>query len=57
MLHGKEDCFVPFSMGEEIFEAVHSKKQAVWVDGADHGCSFMTAPEKCANAIYGFLGI
>ncbi|MBO5909707.1 MAG: alpha/beta hydrolase [Clostridia bacterium] len=57
MLHGKEDCFVPFSMGEEIFEAVHSKKQAVWVDGADHGCSFMIDREGCTKALYGFLGI
>lgn len=57
MLHGRADCFVPFSMGEEIFNAARCEKQAVWVDGADHGCSFMTDPEKCANAIYGFLGI
>lgn len=57
MLHGREDCFVPFSMGEEIFEAAGGKKQAVWVEGADHGCSFMIDREGCTKALYGFLGI
>ena len=57
MLHGKADCFVPFSMGEEIFEAARGKKQAVWVEGADHGCSFMTDPDTCTNALYGFFGV
>ncbi len=56
-LHGKSDGFVPFYMGEEIFNATACEKKAVWVENADHGCSFMIDKEACANALYGFLGI
>ncbi|MBQ5910620.1 MAG: alpha/beta fold hydrolase [Clostridia bacterium] len=56
-LHGKSDSFVPFSMGEEIYDAAGGKKQAVWVDGADHGCSFLVDHDACANALGSFLGI
>ncbi len=56
-LHGKSDGFVPFSMGEEIFGAATGQKKAVWVEGADHGCSFLVDHNACANALMGFLGI
>ncbi len=56
-LHGKKDGFVPFSMGEKIFDATKSRKQAVWVEEADHGCSFLVDHEACASALTGFLGI
>lgn len=56
-LHGKADSFVPFSMGEEIYNSAGGKKHAVWVEGADHGCSFLVDHEACANALGGFLGI
>lgn len=56
-LHGKDDGFVPFYMGEEIFAAAKGKKTAVWVDGADHGCSFLVDHETCAKTLSNFLGI
>ncbi len=56
-LHGKSDGFVPFSMGEEIYNAAECKKQAVWVEGADHGCSFVVGRAACEGALSGFLGI
>lgn len=56
-LHGKKDGFVPFSMGEEIYNAAGGKKHAVWVDDADHGCSFLVDREACSNALGGFLGV
>lgn len=56
-LHGKADSFVPFAMGEEIYNAAGGKKKAVWVEGADHGCSFLVDHDACANALGGFLGI
>lgn len=56
-LHGKNDGFVPFSMGEEIYNAAGCEKKAVWVDGADHGCSFLVDHEACSTALTGFLGI
>ncbi|MEE0928542.1 MAG: alpha/beta hydrolase [Acutalibacteraceae bacterium] len=56
-LHGKKDGFVPFQMGEKIYKATKSKKQAVWVEEADHGCSFLVDHEACASALTGFLGI
>lgn len=56
-LHGKNDGFVPFSMGEEIYNATGGEKQAVWVENADHGCSFLVDREGCTNALSCFLGI
>lgn len=56
-LHGKEDGFVPFSMGEQIYDATLCEKKAVWVVGADHGCSFLVDREGCTTALSGFLGI
>lgn len=56
-LHGKSDSFVPFSMGEKIYDAAACRKQAVWVEGAEHGCSFLVDHDACASALNGFLGI
>lgn len=56
-LHGKSDSFVPFSMGEKIYDAAGGRKQAVWVEGAEHGCSFLVDHKACADALVGFLGI
>ncbi len=56
-LHGKSDEFVPFYMGEEIYNATKSEKKAVWVENADHGCSFMTDRDTCLAEIYNFLGV
>lgn len=56
-LHGKSDSFVPFSMGEEIYNAAKGDKKAVWVEGAEHGCSFLVDHKACADALGGFLGI
>ena len=56
-LHGKSDGFVPFSMGEEIYSAAGCRKEAVWVENADHGCSFLVDQAACATALAGFLGI
>ena len=56
-LHGKSDSFVPFSMGEEIYNAAKCDKRAVWVEGAEHGCSFLVDRKACADALGGFLGI
>lgn len=56
-LHGKSDSFVPFYMGEEIYNSAQGRKEAVWVEGADHGCSFLVDHKACADALGGFLGI
>ncbi len=56
-LHGKSDGFVPFYMGEQIYSAAVGEKRAVWVENADHGCSFMTDRATCSAAIYNFLGV
>ena len=41
-VHGIQDRFVPFSMGEELYSACASEKDCVWVQGAGHGGSFFT---------------
>lgn len=55
-LHGKDDSFVPFYMGEEIFAAAKGKKAAVWVEGAEHGCSFLVDHETCGKTLSEFIG-
>ena len=56
-LHGKKDSFVPFAMGEKIYNSAGGQKHAVWVDDADHGCSFLVDHKACADALGVFLGI
>lgn len=39
-VHGKADKFVPFYMGENLYEACKSEKDCLWVDDAGHGMSY-----------------
>lgn len=39
-IHGAQDSIVPVSMGEELYRACISKKEKVFIEGADHTVSF-----------------
>lgn len=55
MVHGREDGFVPCEMTEEGFAACTAEKQLLLVDGADHGVSFLAAPERYSKLVTEFL--
>ena len=42
IIHGTEDKFVPYEMGERIRDAVNSECVFVPVEGAGHGESYLT---------------
>lgn len=54
-LHGAADRFVPCWMSEQNYEACQSEKELVLVDGATHGLSFVTDPDRCKAAMDRFL--
>lgn len=55
MVHGKEDGFVPCEMTVQGFAACVADKQLLLVDGADHGVSFLVAPERYSQMVTDFL--
>jgi len=54
-IHGKADSFVPCEMTERAYEACCSEKRIELVEGADHGMSYLTEPERISNALKSFL--
>lgn len=55
IIHGTEDHFVPCEMSKQTYNACHSKKQLILVDGASHGTSYLTDQPRCQRAIQEFL--
>lgn len=55
MVHGTEDGFVPCEMTKEAFAVCTGSKQLLLVDGADHGVSFLVAPERYTQLVSKFL--
>lgn len=55
MVHGTQDNFVPCKMTEEGFASCKGDKKLLLVDGADHGVSFLVAPERYAQLVSEFL--
>lgn len=54
-IHGKDDDFVPCYMTEEAYAACKSEKEVLYVAGAGHGLSFVTAPEEYKKRLTAFL--
>jgi fermentation-respiration switch protein FrsA (DUF1100 family) len=54
-LHGRADNFVPFWMGEHLFDAASSLKTAAFVEGAAHGCSYLKDPKGVIEGITKFF--
>ena len=54
-IHGTADTYVPFSMGEELFEAHPGPKARWWVDDATHARSYQKDPKGYARIVGNFL--
>jgi len=57
LAHGTADTFVPFSMGEKIYEAVKGKIDVTFIaaEGADHGLSYLREYDTYHGAIADFF--
>ena len=54
-VHGTEDKFVPIEMGKRNYDACTAYKRAIWTEGAGHGMSYLTDPERCITELTAFL--
>jgi len=54
-IHGDSDRFVPTQMGYDLYEAALCEKELVIFEGARHGESFATDPEKYKQVVLAFL--
>jgi pimeloyl-ACP methyl ester carboxylesterase len=41
-IHGEDDAFVPFAMGQRLYAACPTEKDFLWVPGATHAISYHT---------------
>ena len=55
LVHGTGDTFVPSYMSERIHEANKEGSHLLLVEGADHGMSFMTCPERYKEFVGAFV--
>ncbi len=54
-IHGDADTFVPCSMVHELYNACHSEKKLVIVEGAGHVESCYKDPEEYEEAVRSFI--
>ena len=54
-IHGKADTFVPCHMSEEGCAACTGEKEIYLVEGAEHGRSYLYAPEQLRAALLNFF--
>ena len=54
-IHGTADPYVPFSMGEALFEAHPGPKARWWVEDATHARSFQKDPQTYVRTVEIFL--
>jgi hypothetical protein len=54
-IHGTGDDFVPYPMGEQLFEACTVPKDHLWVEGAVHAYSYYDAKEAYEKKVTEFL--
>ena len=56
-IHGDQDTFVPFAMMETLYQAAGGPKKKLIVEGAPHGGSAQTDPERYWKSIENFVEI
>jgi fermentation-respiration switch protein FrsA (DUF1100 family) len=54
-IHGTGDDFVPFKMGEELYNACVSKKEALFIKDATHGNSYLQEMDTVLDGLYKFF--
>lgn len=55
IIHGDDDRYVPFEMGERLYEACASEKQFLRVHGAPHAASYMVDKEAYTKTSLDFI--
>ncbi|MBQ9083994.1 MAG: alpha/beta hydrolase [Clostridia bacterium] len=55
--HGADDDYVPCEMSVKNYTACAAKKKLVLIPGADHGLSYLAAPNQYLNALIDFFGL
>lgn len=55
LIHGLADDFVPCHMSQTNYDACQSVKDIVLVESAGHAWSYLTAPERCREALEKFF--
>ena len=55
LLHGTADTMVPVTNAAEIAAAAPFLLEKVIVEGAEHGCSYLNAPQRCDEALLRFV--
>ena len=54
-IHGKNDKFVPFYMGERLYDICKNEKDFLWVDGAGHGMSYFKNKDEYESKYLDFV--
>ncbi len=54
IMHGRKDQVIPFTQGEELYNAANSPKQNLWVDTAEHNDFIDEAGERYDRAMKEF---
>lgn len=55
VIHGSADRTIPYSHGRQLFTAVRSRKQCLWVTGADHNNLEEIAGQRYQDALQNFV--
>lgn len=55
MIHGKADALVPWQMAQAGYDAYAGEKELILVEGAGHGMSYLTEPERLTCALIRFF--
>ena len=58
IFHGTSDTIVPYEMGAELYECCSSDDKFLFTfEGAEHGFSFMTDPDKYIKSTFDFVNL
>ncbi len=55
-IHGAQDVFVPFAMGERLYEACPAEKDFLWIAGAEHAMAHFVGKAEYQAKIRQMLG-
>lgn len=57
IVHGTQDQLIPFSMGQELYQAAREPKSFLPVEGAGHTDSFVVGSERYLERLREFIGV
>ena len=56
VIHGRQDRTIPFSHGEQLYDALNVPKSNLWVESAGHNDVFAAAKTRYLDALRSFAG-